>query len=85
MQCESLSGALSKIESTDALYRVGDFVKKRAGPHWRGRVVGYYSTGNTPIGYVVESIWETGSVLPLSEAALERYDPPAGIDAFPRR
>jgi dihydrofolate reductase (trimethoprim resistance protein) len=57
-----------------AKFRLGDRVKKTKGSSWRGKVVGWYSTGLTPIGYAVESSLEPGSVQIYPEAALDRWD-----------
>lgn len=46
-------------------------VTKTKGSSWTGRVVGFYSTTLTPIGYAVESENEPGSVQIYPEAALE--------------
>ena len=43
---------------------------KTKGSKWTGRVVGFYSTTLTAIGYAVESETETGSVQIYPEAAL---------------
>lgn len=48
----------------------GQRVSKTKGSKWTGRVVGFYSTALTPIGYAVESETETGSVQIYPEAAL---------------
>lgn len=49
---------------------IGDRVTKTSGSSWTGRVVGFYSTELTPIGYCVESETETGSVQIYPERAL---------------
>lgn len=54
-----------------AKFAVDHLVKKKRGSSWRGRVVGFYSTQLTPIGYAVESIKEPGSVQIYPETALE--------------
>lgn len=46
-------------------------VRKRSGSSWQGRIVGWYSTSLTPIGYAVESEREPGSVQIYPAAALE--------------
>lgn len=51
-------------------YALGDRVTKPKGASWTGRVVGYYSTELTPIGYAVESENEPGSVQIYPETAL---------------
>lgn len=49
-------------------------VRKTKGSSWQGRVVGFYSTSLTPIGYCVESEREPGSVQLYPESALEAVD-----------
>jgi R67 dihydrofolate reductase len=56
----------------DWRFAVGDRVRKMKGSSWQGRVVGFYSTELTSIGYAVESERERGSVQIYPEAALER-------------
>ena len=51
-------------------FAIGDRVSKKSGANWNGRVVGFYSTALTPIGYAVESEREIGSVQIYPEAAL---------------
>lgn len=51
-------------------FRLGDRVTKTKGSSWTGRVVGFYSTDFTPIGYAVESENEPGSVQIYPEVAL---------------
>lgn len=46
-------------------------VRKRSGSSWQGKVVGFYTTHLTPVGYAVESEREPGSVQIYPEAALE--------------
>lgn len=55
-------------------WAIGDYVKKRKGSNWHGRVCGYYSTALNPQGYAVESAFEPGSVQIYPEAALEDWD-----------
>ena len=55
---------------------LGAMVRKRKGSSWRGRVVGFYSTSLTPVGYCVESAFEGGSVQIYPESALEPWDRP---------
>lgn len=52
-------------------FSLGQRVRKTKGSSWQGRVVGFYSTILTPIGYAVESEREPGSVQIYPEAALE--------------
>jgi dihydrofolate reductase (trimethoprim resistance protein) len=54
------------------IWPLGTYVEKSRGSMWRGYVRGYYSTSYTPRGYVVESIYETGSVQLYPEHALDR-------------
>ena len=56
-------------------FALGDRVRKVKGSSWQGRVVGFYSTELTPIGYCVESEREPGSVQVWPEAALEAIEP----------
>lgn len=60
-----------KIETPLGCWKIGTRVKKRKGSEWHGRVVGYYSTELTPVGYCVESEREKGSVQIYPAAALE--------------
>lgn len=55
-------------------FRLRDRVTKIKGSSWTGRVVGFYSTTLTPVGYAVESETETGSVQIYPEAALAFAD-----------
>jgi dihydrofolate reductase (trimethoprim resistance protein) len=52
-------------------FKLDDLVRKTRGSQWHGRVVGFYSTNLTPIGYAVESSTEHGSVQIYPESALE--------------
>lgn len=56
----------------NAKFHYGDRVKKHSGSWWLGRVVGWYSTEQTPIGYCVqlETVLK-GPVQIYPEAALE--------------
>lgn len=58
----------------EAKFRLGDWVKKRSGGRWRGKVVGWYQTSLTPEGYAVESAFEPGSVQIYPVTALEPWD-----------
>ena len=51
---------------------INDRVRKTWGSSWQGRIVGFYCTSLTPIGYAVESERERGSVQIYPESALER-------------
>lgn len=61
--------------SSSRKFKLGDMVRKTKGSSWSGRVVGFYSTTLTPIGYAVESRYETGSVQIYPENALAAIDP----------
>lgn len=61
-------------------FNIGDRVQKKRGSSWRGRVVGFYSTELTPVGYCVESEREPGSVQIYPEAALSLLPPPDRSD-----
>lgn len=52
-------------------WRIGTRLRKRKGSSWQGRVVGYYSTELTPVGYAIESEREPGSVQIYPASALE--------------
>jgi hypothetical protein len=51
-------------------FSLGQRVTKIKGSSWQGRVVGFYTTTMTPIGYAVESEREPGSVQIYPESAL---------------
>ncbi len=53
-------------------FEMGDEVRKIKGAQWRGKVVGFYSSSLTEMGYAVESGWEEGSVQIYPESALEK-------------
>ncbi|MDT8328446.1 MAG: hypothetical protein RQ750_13865 [Roseovarius sp.] len=55
-------------------WSIGDLVQKRQRSKWRGRVVGFYSTAETPEGYNVESLFEPGSCQLWPLAALDDWD-----------
>jgi len=64
----------TRSNPVNAIYSLDDLVQKKQGSKWRGKVVGFYSTEATPIGYSVESLFETGSVQVWPEAALIPYE-----------
>ena len=64
-------GMLFGKEFPDGKFSLGQRVRKIKGSSWQGRVVGFYSTELTPMGYAVESEREPGSVQIYPEAALE--------------
>ncbi|MBO9194377.1 hypothetical protein J5277_09690 [Rhizobium sp. 16-449-1b] len=55
-------------------FTLGERVRKTKGSSWQGRIVGFYSTDLTPIGYAVESERETGSVQIYPENALAKLE-----------
>lgn len=55
-------------------FRMGDPVKKSTGSEWEGRVVGWYSTEQTPEGYAVESSAHRNSVQIYPARALEAVE-----------
>jgi hypothetical protein len=57
-----------------ALYAQGALVQKKGRASWRGRVVGWYHTELTALGYAVESAFEPGSVQIYPETALADWD-----------
>jgi len=59
-------------------FALGDRVRKTKGSSWQGRIVGFYSTELTPIGYAVESEREPGSVQIYPETALAALSSPMG-------
>lgn len=57
-------------DAANRKYRLGDRVTKIKGSSWTGRIVGFYTTTLTPIGYAVESETENGSVQIYPESAI---------------
>lgn len=56
----------------DWAFAEGDIVRKKSGSWWEGRVVGTYSTEQTPRGYAVQLDKPFGPVQIYPESALER-------------
>ena len=54
------------------IWPLGARVTKKRGSSWTGKIVGYYSTTLTPVGYAVESETEKGSVQIYPDKALTR-------------
>lgn len=52
-------------------WALGERVTKIKGSSWTGKIVGFYSTALTPVGYAVESENEPGSVQIYPESALQ--------------
>ncbi len=67
--------ASSPAPASDAAFErsfaIGDRVRKVKGSSWQGKVIGFYSTDLTPVGYCIESEREPGSVQIYPEGALE--------------
>ena len=79
--CDTLSSARKSWDSARAAlnfqqgkFRMGDLVKKSTGSEWEGRVVGWYSTEQTPEGYAVESSAHRNSVQIYPAKALEAVE-----------
>lgn len=71
MTSEEKAAALRVIGWPDWLpFKFGDYVFKRRGASWNGRVCGWYTTELTPIGLAVESRYEHGSVQIYPASAL---------------
>lgn len=64
MRNGSFLGALAK-------WGIGTRLRKKSGSEWQGKVVGFYTTELTPIGYAIESESHKGSVQIYPELALE--------------
>src|SRR4029079_10764839 len=60
---------------TDAAFRLGDYVSKKGRASWRGKIVGWYRTELTALGYAVESYHEIGSIQIYPESALIPWEP----------
>ena len=60
-----------KIHSPLGTWEIGTRLRKKSGSSWQGKVVGYYSTEITDVGYCVESEREPGSVQIYPASALE--------------
>ena len=50
---------------------IGTRLRNKSGSSWQGKVVGYYSTELTEVGYCIESEREPGSVQIYPASALE--------------
>lgn len=59
----------------NAQFALGDMVQKKGRASWRGKVVGWYRTDLTALGYAVESEFEPGSVQIYPETGLLPYAP----------
>ena len=79
---EELRDALAApATATSGRFKIGDHVFKVKGSQWSGRIVGWYSTDLTPIGWAVESFIERDSVQIYPDAALELIDEAAPATA----
>ena len=67
MQNEIKDGGLALLGT----HPIGTRLRKKSGSSWQGRVVGYYATSLTPVGYCIESEREPGSVQIYPASALE--------------
>lgn len=63
--------AKMKIAAPLGCWVIGTRVRKKYVSSWRGRIVGYYSTENTPVGYLVETERRPGSVKPYPAWSIE--------------
>lgn len=59
------------IDSPLGVWKIGTRLRKKKGSSWQGRVVGYYSTSLTNVGYCIESEREPGSVQIYPSSAVE--------------
>lgn len=69
---EYRAGRLVQIDREEPARKfiLGQRVTKTKGSKWTGRVVGFYSTDYTPVGYCIESENEPGSVQIYPENAI---------------
>ena len=61
---------------SDAIFQMGDYVAKKGRSSWRGKIVGWYRTELTKLGYAVESHFEPGSVQIYPETAIDAWELP---------
>jgi dihydrofolate reductase (trimethoprim resistance protein) len=57
-------------------YEYGRLLRKKSGSQWLGRVVGFYSTEQTPEGYALESVYHKNTVQIYPKQALIPADLP---------
>ena len=68
---KAMQAAIAAMQDAPARkYALGERLTKTKGSSWTGRVVGFYSTSLTPVGYAIESENEPGSVQIYPESAL---------------
>lgn len=60
----------------DAAFQMGDYAAKKGRASWRGKIVGWYRTDLTSLGYAIESYFEPGSVQIYPEAAIAAWVQP---------
>lgn len=70
----AVTAVLTRPDTKPYDFSLGDRVRKVRGGSWQGRVVGFYSTELTPVGYAIESEREKGSVQIYPQEALELVD-----------
>jgi hypothetical protein len=58
----------------DAIFQLGATVQKKGRAFWRGKIVGWYRTELTALGFAVESMFEPGSVQIYPQTALEPWN-----------
>ncbi|MBA4784118.1 MAG: DfrB family trimethoprim-resistant dihydrofolate reductase [Rhizobiales bacterium] len=61
---------------SDASFQMGDYAAKKGRASWRGKIVGWYRTDLTALGYAIESHYEPGSVQIYPATAIEPWTPP---------
>lgn len=66
-----LSEAEQRARREGWSFAEGDLIRKKSGSWWEGRVVGTYSTEQTPRGYAVQLDKPNGPVQIYPESALE--------------
>ncbi|MCP3412863.1 hypothetical protein NLM16_01965 [Bradyrhizobium brasilense] len=76
-QGNSVGGEMVDPWPADAKFQMGDYAAKKGRASWRGRIVGWYRTDLTRLGYAIESYFEPGSVQIYPETAIDAWQPPA--------
>ena len=72
MNQELMNDVNAALEKHGWQFRFGDYLTKKSGSEWIGRVVGIYSTDQTPEGYAVESLYHKNTVQIYPVQALEK-------------
>lgn len=80
LQPQSASEDYDRGHRDDVKFPIGSLVEKTGRSSWRGKVVGYYRTELTPLGYAIESIYEPGSVQIYPAAAIRALPIPVVED-----